>query len=106
MATAWVEGRDSGALARSTYSTFPDGPRRACGSPRELPSGHGCLARATGGYDASGADPRRAAEVLAALNKRASLRSLGTRNAILVDDRIRSATEQHGIEIYSRSTRS
>jgi hypothetical protein len=56
--------------------------------------------------DGSDSNAREAAGVLAELTKRASLRSLGIRNAILVNDMIRSATEQHGIKIYSRSTRS
>jgi hypothetical protein len=54
--------------------------------------------------DASDADPRRAADVLAAL-KRASLRSLGIHDAILVNESIRSATEQHGIKVYSARSR-
>jgi hypothetical protein len=56
--------------------------------------------------DASGDDPHRAAEVLAALTKRRSLRSLGVHNAILVNESIRSATEQHGLEVYSRPSAS
>jgi hypothetical protein len=53
--------------------------------------------------DVSGSDAREAAEVLVELTKRPSLRSLGIRNAILVNESVRSATEQHGIKVYSRS---